>query len=90
MRAYVGPATMSAGTVQFNVALVAPAAGFVAHDRSARDSTPSLLKSIHPHSRAVRSTPDNETGTLYVLPISDTPTAAKEDTPSSLAGMDDP
>ena len=76
--------------VHVNVAVVAPAAGFVAHDRSARDSTPSRLKSIHPQSRAVRSTPESETGMLYVAPISDTPNEVKEDTPSSLVGIDDP
>ena len=78
---------MSDGTVQLKVALVSPAAGFVAHVRSASDIVPSLLKSIHPHNRAVRSTPDRETGRLYVVPTSPSPSAAKADTPSSLAGI---
>ena len=81
---------MSDGTVQFKVALVAPAAGFVAHVRSARDIVPSLLKSIHPHNRAVRSTPDNATVKLYGWPASVTLSAPKDATPSSLAGIDDP
>ena len=87
MRTYVRPAAISAGTVQLNVALVAPVVGFVAHVRSASDITPSRLKSIQPHNRAVRSTPTIETGRLYVLPISATPSAPKDDTPSSVAGI---
>ena len=86
----MSPATTFPGIVHVNVAVVASAAGFVAHDRSARDSTPSRLKSIHPHSRAVRSTPDSETGMLYEVPMSDTPNDGKEDTPSSLVGIEDP
>ena len=78
---------MSDGTVQLNVALVAPVAGSAAHVRSASDIVPSLLKSIHPHNFAVRATPVIETGRLYVLPASDTVSAPNDDTPSSVAGI---
>ena len=72
------------------MALVAPVVGFEAHVRSASDIVPSRLKSIHPHNRAVRSTPDKETGRLYVVPASPSPIAGTDEIPSSFTGIADP
>ena len=78
---------MFAGTVQLKLPDVAPTVGFAAHARSGYDIAPSRLKSIHPHKKAVSSTFDSATVTLYVLPTLATLKLFQDATPSSVAGI---